>query len=81
MLMLTCVSFYGKIRLYVAYMKMIKCSNDSIMIDFALFVEIGFLIFTFMYRSHMIVFLFQNLHTKCQHNIYMRVFLKKIIKF
>jgi hypothetical protein len=33
MLILTCVSFYGKIRLYVAFTKMTKCPNNTIMIS------------------------------------------------
>jgi hypothetical protein len=58
----TCVSFHKKIRSYVAYTKMTKCSNDTIMIGcalFTLFTKIGI---TFMCRSHMAVFLCRNLH-------------------
>lgn len=53
MLILTCISFHGKVQLYVAYRKMKKYPNDTILIGFVLFTEIGIFIFVFMCRSHL----------------------------
>jgi hypothetical protein len=36
-LILTCVSFHEKVRLYVAYTKITKCLNNTIMIGFVMF--------------------------------------------
>jgi hypothetical protein len=37
-------------------------SNDTIMVGEVLFIEIGNYSFTFLCRSHMVVFYYQNLH-------------------
>jgi hypothetical protein len=75
MLILICVSSHRKKHLHVAYTKVTEYLNDTIIIGFVLFTQIGFLIFTFMYRSYMVVLFCQNRH-KCQHNIYMHIFFK-----
>jgi hypothetical protein len=52
----------GKIRLYLTYIKMTKCANDTITIEFVLFKEIQISIFSFSCRPHMVVFSLENWH-------------------
>jgi hypothetical protein len=50
----TCVNLHQKTRLYVAYMKIVKCPNNTKIVVQVLFIDRGNCSFTFLCRSHMI---------------------------